>query len=186
VQVLQSIPGCPSEPQLQFTACTLVRKFACWLARSGLEQPSVLDLVPPLFRVVLGGLCDVVSAGGASLAFAALCTECGPTVLAHCRADVLAVLEAAAKTETWQQAAPPRAAAAGAGRAAAAARGAVALEEEDVCSIVEGTAEVLGYAVRIGDTEVRWASAALTEAYYTPARPPPSSMVAPSCLSVRC
>jgi hypothetical protein len=146
----------------------------------------VLDLVPPLFRVVLGGLCDVVSAGGASLAFAALCTECGPTVLAHCRADVLAVLEAAAKTETWQQAAPPRAAAAGAGRAAAAARGAVALEEEDVCSIVEGTAEVLGYAVRSGDTEVRWASAALTEAYYTPARPPPSSMVAPSCLSVRC
>ena len=151
-QVLQSVPTCPNSPQLQHTSCTLMRKFAPWLAASGLEQPELLrDLVPPLFKHAVGALSTNLSAGGGSLAFAELCRLCAPTIAQHCRDTMIATFDAAVASETWRGREAK-------GRGDADGRSAPAagpLEEEDVCSIIEGTSCVLAHEASQGSQEVR-------------------------------
>lgn len=143
VQVLRSVNSCADNEMIQFTACTLIHKFSCWLANSAIEDPALLDLVPELFRHTINSLGRHMSAGGASLAFAALCRDCTPTVGEKCSQDMLSTFERAASTESanWVREGPAGAAV-------------MPLEEEDICSIVEGTATVLAHAAAQGSSEV--------------------------------
>jgi hypothetical protein len=156
VQVLRSVPSCPPVPPLTHTACGLIRKYAPWLANSGVEQPELLQLVPPLFRQSIAALDTNLSAGGGSLAFAELCRLCAPSVAEHCRNDMMATFQKATASETWQgrdakgqgdvdgRSAP----------ASTSGHGHGPLEEEDVSSIIEGTAVVLAYEASLGNAEV--------------------------------
>jgi hypothetical protein len=147
MQVLRSVSSCADNEMIQFTACTLIHKFSCWLANSAVEDPTLLELVPRLFRHTINSLGRHMSAGGASLAFAALCRDCTPTVGEMCSHDMLNTFERAASTESanWVREGPTGAAV-------------MPLEEEDVCSIIEGTATVLAHAAAQGSSEV-WPSA---------------------------
>lgn len=143
MQVLRSVNSCADNEMIQFTACTLIHKFSCWLANSAIEDPSLLDLVPELFRHTIHSLGRHMSAGGASLAFAALCRDCTPTVGEKCSQEMLNTFERAASTESanWVREGPAGAAV-------------MPLEEEDICSIIEGTATVLAHAASQGSSEV--------------------------------
>ena len=153
MQVLNSIPESPAEAKLQYTACTLVRKYAAWLANSAVENPALLvPLVPRLLQHSISALHDNLSAGGASLAFAALCSLCAPTIAQHCQAELLSTYETAVRLETWQhrdrRGGPP-------GPPGSSGSDAGPLEEEDVCSIIEGTAVVLAHEISQNHAGVR-------------------------------
>ena len=149
--MLKSIPNCPDAPQLRHTSCTVIRKFTPWLANSALEQPQVLQLVPPLFQHAVAALATNLSAGGGSLAIAELCRMCAPTVAQHCREALIQAYCAAAVAETWRGRQPREKASAN-GRTEPMAG---PLEDEDVSSIVEGTGIVLAYQASRKDQEVR-------------------------------
>ena len=153
LQVLQSIPTCPAVPPLTHTSCGLIRKLAPWLASSGLEQPEVLQLVPPLFRHTVQALKQNLSAGGGSLAFAQLCRLCAPTVAEHCSDIMVQSFDAAVASQTWQGREVKGLADAD-GRQAPSVNQAGPLEEEDVNSIIEGTATVLSHQASRGDAQV--------------------------------
>lgn len=144
MQVLRTVDTCADHERIQFTVCMLICKFSCWLANSAVEDPSLAQLVPLLFKHSILSLNKHVSAGGASLAFAALCRDSAPSIAAHCSSELMDTFESAASIEsaTWRR------------RAGSITMSTMPLEEEDVCSIVEGTATVLAHAAANGSQEV--------------------------------
>lgn len=144
VQVLKTVDTCADHERIQFTVCMLICKFSCWLASSALEDPSLVQLVPLLFKHSILSLNKHVSAGGASLAFAALCRDSAPSIAEHCSTELMDTFDSAASIEsaTWRR------------RAGSITMSTMPLEEEDVCSIVEGTATVLAHAAASGLQEV--------------------------------
>lgn len=140
LQVLKTVDTCADHERIQFTVCMLICKFSCWLASSALEDPSLVQLVPLLFKHSILSLNKHVSAGGASLAFAALCRDSAPSIAEHCSTELMDTFDSAASIEsaTWRR------------RAGSITMSTMPLEEEDVCSIVEGTATVLAHAAASG------------------------------------
>lgn len=139
VQLLQSLPAMPQQALLQYTACTVVQRFACWLASSTLEDPTLQALIPPLLTLSMESMRDHSASGGAALAFSALCFNCAPSLRASLPSMLPLMMEALA-AETWN--------------GHSTGQGALQVEEEDVNSILEGLGTVVCVAINRGDKEV--------------------------------
>jgi hypothetical protein len=131
----------PQQALLQYTACTVVQRFACWLSSSALEDPSLNALIPPLLTLSIESMRDHSASGGAALAFSALCFNCAPALRATLPAMLQLLMEALA-AETW--------------KGHSTVPGMLQIEEEDVNSILEGVGTVVCVAINRGDAEVRY------------------------------
>ena len=143
VQLLQSLPTLPANPQLQYTACTIIQRYACWLSASAVEDPSLTALMPPLLKLTMAVMTVHDASGGAALAFASVCYNCAPFVR-ELLPDMLQLLNGALRVETWHGAGSMR------------GKGGLELEEEDVYSIIDGITTVVSVAAGRNDKEVRF------------------------------
>lgn len=141
MQLLQSLPAMPRQALLQYTACTVVQRFACWLAASCVEDASLEALVPPLLTLSIESMRDHLASGGAALAFSALCYNAAPA-LRGSLPGMLQLLMEALQAETWN--------------GHSTGEGALQVEEEDVNSILEGVGTVVAVAIQRGDEYVRF------------------------------